>query len=88
MFWKCSVLVEAAGGEALDFLEEFFGVGAGGGDFDFGAVAGGEHHDTHDGLTIDFFAVFFDPDFGFEAVRGLDEQCGWAGVEAVAVEDD
>ena len=30
-----SVLVEAAGDKFLDFLEEFFGIGAGGGDPEF-----------------------------------------------------
>ena len=83
-----SVLVEAAGDEFLDFFEEFFGIGAGGGDLELGAVAGGEHHETHNGLAVDFLAVLLDPDLGLEAVRRLDEKGRGAGVEPVAVEND
>ena len=83
-----SVLVETAGDKFLDFFEEFFGVGPGGGDSEFGAMAGGEHHEAHDRLAIDFLPVFLDPDFGFEAVRRLDEEGRGPGVQPVAVENN
>ena len=53
----------------------------------FAAGAGGEHHQAHDALAVDFFAVLFHEDVAGKPVGGLDEQGGGPGVDAQLVDD-
>ena len=51
-------------------------------------MPGGEHHQSHDRLAVDFFTVFFDPHVGLKTVGGLNKEGCRTGMQAVTVEDD
>jgi hypothetical protein len=51
------------------------------------AAARRQHHQTHDALAVDLFAIFFDQNVALESVGRLDEQRGGAGMNAKLVDD-
>ena len=81
------ILVEVSGEKFLKFADGALGVGAFGGDVEFAAWAGGEHHKAHDTLAVDDLPVFFDEDIAGEAVGGFDEHRGGPGVDAQFIGD-
>ena len=74
--------VEFAGEEGFEFDEHGFGVVTGGVETDFGAFAGGEHHEAHDAFAVHAFTVFFNKNVGFEFVGDADDHGGGARVDA------
>lgn len=82
-----SVFLEFASDEVGDGVERGVGVGAIGAYGDDRAVAGGEHHQAHDALAIDFLAILLDEDVGLEAIGRFDKLGGRTGVDAELVED-
>ena len=82
-----SIFLELASDQVGDGVERGVGVGAIGAYGDDRAVAGGEHHQAHDALAIDFLAILLDEDVGLEAIGRFDKLGGGTGVDAELVED-
>ncbi len=82
-----SVLVELAVDEGFEFGERLVGVVALGVDGDSAAGVGGQHHQAHDALAVDLFAVLFHEDVAAKAVGGFDEHGRRPGVDARLVGD-
>ena len=82
-----SILLELAGNEVRDRLEGGIGIRAVSTDGNDGAVTGGEHHQAHDALAIDFLSILFNEDIRLESVGGFDELRRRAGMDAQFVEN-
>lgn len=82
-----SIFLELAGDEILKGGHRGIGVRTVGADGDDGAVAGGEHHQAHDALAIDFLTILLNEDVRLETVGGFDELRRRAGMDAELVEN-
>ena len=82
-----SIFLELAGDEVGDRFERGVGVRAVGTNGDDGTVAGGQHHQAHDALAIDFLAILLNKNVRLKAIGRFDElRCG-TGVDAELVEN-
>src|SRR5882724_5144514 len=82
------LFVELALDEFGDRSHHGFGVGADRGDRDRGSRPRRQHHQPHDRGAADGFAAAGHPDFGGEALDGLNEFCGSTRVKAALVDDE
>ena len=80
-----SILVELPLEQTLQFGNGLSRVRAFGVDGQSAAGPGGQHHQAHDALAVDGFAVLFHEDVSLEAIGGLDKHCRWPGVDAQLV---
>ena len=51
------------------------------------SLAGGQHHQAHDALSVDLLPVPFDPDFAFVTVADLDEHRRGTSVQTEPVQN-
>src|SRR5690606_13431515 len=73
--------------EGAELLQSQLGVVSFRGDLDDRALGRREHHEAHDALAVDFFAVLLHPDVTGKAIGELDELRGGTGMETVFVRD-
>src|SRR5580704_10652561 len=66
-----SRLVELAIDQLLDRPEGFVTILALAGNHEFGPRTGGQHHQAHDALAVNLFAVLFNHDFAGKAIGHL-----------------
>ena len=69
-------------------FERLLGFGTTGAQLQPGAAGGGQHHDPHDTLAVDFAPTAQQPNLGVEARRQGNEFGGGAGVQSQFVDDD
>src|SRR2546421_12611208 len=83
---EASILVEFPFEQRLQFMNGVSGIPSFGKDNQFAARTGREHHQTHNALAVDSFAVLFDKNLAIKAVGSADEHGGGTSVDAQFVD--
>src|SRR5947209_1569261 len=82
-----SIFIELAIDQRLDLLERPIAVRPFTRNLELRAVPRRQHHEAHDALAVDAFAILFDPHVATKAAADFYEHGGGARMEAEAVLD-